>query len=186
MRPIIDMLKVALAVVLIYTGVGALLPSSSTIERSVIVRRPVAEVWGWVSDFGRWPKWYAVTDRNNLASVDFTPPPSGPAGGALRWSYARGESRATIRTWIENQEISFEMTSDTWGMTRRLAGWTDRVTLSPFSPNETRVTWTMRYRTKGTFSKLVNLVTMEKMFLRSVASNLDHLKAAAEAPPGNV
>lgn len=95
-------------------GLGAVLPRSWYVQRTILINAPPADVHVWVNDLRHWPEW-AQWNQSDLAPKNQVGNPSAGAGASLKW-YGRddgdeptsGEVRIArsdpaLGVWFENR-----------------------------------------------------------------------------------
>ena len=155
-------------------GVGFLLPSSYTVERSVVIDAEPARVHALVDDLRRWPEWEPWRESDPSIVVTLGTATQG-VGAHQSWTGSMGGGELTFTASSPERGVEYDMSFDE-GKWRSVAA----VRYEP-EGGGTRVVWTMsgdmgmnpldRY-----FALLMDAMT-GPMFERG----LEKLKAAAES-----
>jgi uncharacterized protein YndB with AHSA1/START domain len=161
---------------LLVLGVGAFLPSSFEVKRSIDIQAPPARVYDLVADPRLWAKWSAWSKRDPGMETSF----SGPAfGQGARWTWkSKSEGSGTMEfVRVEpNRAIEYTLAFPDYGM--HSGGlWT-------FVPIDrgTRVTWTNAGDVGGNPVKHYLAVGMDRLVGPDFEQGLAGLKALAEKP----
>lgn len=130
------LLMVLLVLAAVFVAGGFLLPSSTHVERSVVVARSPAEMFAMLDSwkgFNAWSPWYA---RDPAAAYTYEGPESG-VGASMAWSSAKpdvGKGRQTIIESVPDRKVVSKL---------QFEGQGDAVATFSLAPEGagTRVTW---------------------------------------------
>ena len=89
--------------------VAAILPGKYVIERSIVINRPVAEVYNRVADLNHYKEWnpWQKQDPDALATITGE---QGHVGHKYQWSGKKvGEGHLTIRSTTPGKAINFDL-----------------------------------------------------------------------------
>ena len=137
MRIMKKMLLVALALALVFVVGGFLLPSTTHVERSVVIARPPASIFAMVNSFRRFNEWSPWHARDPKTVYTFEGPESG-VGASMAWSSARsdvGKGRQTIIESDADHKVTMKLQFE--GQGDAVASFV----LTPAAGAGTRVTW---------------------------------------------
>jgi hypothetical protein len=173
-------LLAVVAVVLLFLGYVALLPSAFRIERSAIVVAPPAAVFEEVNDFHNWDAWSPWAKLDPNAKATFEGPRAGE-GAVFRWAGNAqvGEGRMTLVESKPDERIQIRTDIEKpWSGTS-----TSEFTFKPDGPR-TIVTWAMSGE-RGFLEKAICVVMNgERMIGSQFETGLANLKSVAEAKVG--
>ena len=156
---------------------GAFLPATSTIERTLLVQSPPATVYALLSDIRRFYGWSPRTADDANMRPRFSGPPRG-TGATVVWSGpVAGVGARTIVESERNARVVFNLEIEGRPATR------DTIELSAASPGLTEVRW--QVSTEAGFNIFQRYLGL---FLNSIAGPdldalLDNLKDTAEQLP---
>jgi uncharacterized protein YndB with AHSA1/START domain len=103
--------RLLVALVLIVGAViagGFVLPSSTNVERSVVIARPPAEVFAVLNSYRRFNEWSPWHGRDPRTEYSFEGPETG-LGAGMRWSSEQsdvGKGRQTIIESVPNEKVA--------------------------------------------------------------------------------
>lgn len=142
----------------------------ATIKASVIVNRPVDEVFAYVTDVKTWPRW-----ESGLLQAEQTS--EGPINVGTTF---RGTSQALGQRMEWTSEVTDYTPSKSWGQKIVSKGWSteESLTFEPFE-GSTKFTLTSELEMGG-FFKLVAPFVARKM-QKQIERNLAKLKDILEA-----
>jgi len=129
-----------IGIVLLAVGlfaVGAMLPSTFSVSRSVLVAAPADKVYALVADPRAWKQWSVWNRRDPAMKIEYSGPESG-VGAAWAWhSESEGDGKMTFTAAEPRQLVGFDLYFPDFGTT-------SKGTLR-FAPEAggTRVTWSM-------------------------------------------
>jgi uncharacterized protein YndB with AHSA1/START domain len=173
------------AIVIVFAGVVALLPSDFRIVRSATISAPAPVVFSQVNDFHRWEAWSPWAKMDPAAKNSFDGAPSG-AGAIFAWAGNSkvGEGRMTLTESRPPELIRIKLEF----LKPFAASNTAEFTFRP-EGNETVVTWAM-FGKKNFIARAVCLfMNMDKTVGGEFEKGLAQMKAVAEAaasrPGGN-
>jgi hypothetical protein len=128
-----------LAVGLVLTALGALLPRRWHVEESIMINAPPPAIHALVDDLRQWPRWAqwnqeALSPRNEIRG-----PSSGP-GASLTW-YANGKNDADVTSGVVTI-VRSDPALGVWFENRTRGGEPSQASLTYVSkPGVTEVVW---------------------------------------------
>lgn len=107
-----------LLLVLVVVGVGFMLPSKFSVERSIRIEAPPAAVYAQITDLKQWKEWGVWFERDPDMQITYSGNPN-QVGMASAWvSASEGSGQMEIQRLVVNQSMTyslyfpeFEMTS---------------------------------------------------------------------------
>lgn len=101
---------IALAVIIvIFVGIGFLLPSEFKVERSVVIQAPAERVYAHVADLRKWKEWGVWFERDPQMSVVYSGPES-EVGMTSSWqSEQEGSGEMKIIALTPNQNVTYSL-----------------------------------------------------------------------------
>lgn len=169
--------KILLTLAIAFVVVGLLLPSSTTVSRSIDIQAPASQVFPHINNlrkFHAWSPWSAL-DPNTRYSFE------GPAegvGARMLWQSAEGEvGTGSAQIIVSQRDQSVRTELDFGGKGHGFA----QFTLVPQSNGNTQVTW--RFETDfgwDIFSRYIGLM-MDSLIGPSYQTGLETLKQRVEA-----
>lgn len=176
MKIVKGLLIVVAALALLLLGGGLLLPSTFTVERSVLVAAPADKVYGLVADPRRWKEWSVWNRRDSAMQITYEGPPAG-AGAVWAWkSPTEGDGRMSFTAAEPGRRVAYDLFFPDFGTTSR-----GDLRFAPEGPG-TRVTWTMN----GDMGRnpLFHWIALfaDRMVGKDFEGGLANLKELAEKP----
>ena len=103
---------VGVALVVVVTVIGFLLPSTVRIERQAMVDAPDEVVFAAVNTLRLWPMWTTWLRQDTTATIVYDGPPSG-AGSVLRWqSNTDGNGSIRLAQATPSSSVTIELAMD--------------------------------------------------------------------------
>lgn len=143
------------------------------IEASVVVDRPVEEVWRFMSDFSNTPKW-----SPDIVEIEQTSPAPLGVGSTLLIRHPKQSLKGRVTEYEPNQSFVFEVAS---GPAR---GTKVGYRVERIEPN-TRLTYTFDFKLEG-FYRLAGLFVTGRATKQGQAeaeANVSNLKRILESEP---
>lgn len=168
------------AVVALFAGYVALLPSTFRIERSTIAVAPPAAVFAEVNDLHKWEAWSPWAKLDPNAKSTFEGPPAGE-GAVMRWAGNAevGEGSMTIVESRPDEHVRIRV-----DFVKPFAGTsTSAFTFKPDGPR-TIVTWTTSGENDFIGKAICLFMNPEKMLGEPMEKGLASLKTVAEGRAG--
>lgn len=163
------------AVVLLFFGIGLVLPSQFKVQRSIDIAAPAERVYALISAPAQWPRWTVWNQRDPAMKVDYSGPPAGQ-GASWSWqSTTEGNGKMEFTEAVPNQRIGYRLTFPDYGM--QSAG---QVRLEPAGAG-VRVTWTNEGDMGGNPVNRWFGLMMDRMVGPDFEGGLANLKRLAEA-----
>ncbi len=163
--------------VILFVGIGLVLPTTYTVERSVVIDAPRPVIHELVSDLERWPDWEPWTKADPTVTVTLGDQTTG-VGANQTWDDSNGGGALTFTSVDPQAGVAYDVS---FAQTYECVG---RVTYADH-PDGVEVTWSMDGDTGtpvigGYFAKL-----MPGMIGPMFEDGMQRLKAAAEAAPSD-
>lgn len=163
--------------ILLLLGIGLLLPSHFSIERSIVIHAPAEKIFALIDRPSAWPSWTIWNRRDPKMIIHYSGPASG-AGASWRWQSAtegNGEMRFTA---VEpNKVVHYQLFFADFGMTS-----TGVLRLDP-ADGAMRVTWTNEGEMGNSPVNRYFGLFMDRMVGPDYEGGLSNLKALAEHKP---
>jgi len=122
--------------VLLFFGIGLVLPSGFKVQRSVEIAAPAERVYALIAAPAQWKAWSVWNQRDPAMVIKYAGPPSG-AGASWSWqSKTEGNGKMDFTAVEENRKVSYQLSFPDFGM--QSAG----VLLIEPVGKGVRVTWT--------------------------------------------
>jgi carbon monoxide dehydrogenase subunit G len=105
------LLGVLLALVVLFVGIGLLLPASTHVERSITIAKPPAEVFAMLNSYERFNLWSPWFERDPQAAYTYEGPASG-VGASMRWVSEKrdvGSGRQTITESVPSEKVAIKL-----------------------------------------------------------------------------
>lgn len=172
------LLMVLLALVAVFVAGGFLLPSSTHVERSVVVARPPAEMFATLNSWKRFNAWSPWHARDPKTVYTYEGPESG-VGASMAWASEQsdvGKGRQTIVESVPDRRIVSKL---------QFEGQGDATAVFALAPEGagTRVTWGFDVdHGHNLVSRWFGLL-FDRMVGPDYETGLAKLKAVAEAAP---
>lgn len=169
--------RVLLFVLLLLIGIGLLLPSSTDVERSILIKAPAEAVFPHLNDMRAFHAWSPWTTLDPDTHYEFTGPPQG-VGSRMAWSSGNeqvGSGSQEITVSVPDQRVETALVFGDKG-----SGQATFV-LEP-EGDATRVRW--QFRTDfgwDLFSRYVGLM-LDTLIGSAYDKGLKTLKARVEQP----
>ena len=170
------LLFTVIALVVVFIAVGASLPDSSHVERSIVIDAPPAQVFELANDFqsfNRWSPWYSIDPNTEYT---FSGPEEGK-GAKMAWHSNNkevGSGTQTITQSQPNELIKVELDFGAMGVA---AG---SYTLKPEGTG-THLIWAFDVEHGGSLLNRYFGLMMDKWVGQDYAKGLANLKRIAEA-----
>ena len=170
-------LAVVAVLLIAFSIVAALQPSTLRVSRTAAIAAPPAEVFAHVNNLRKWQAWSPYDKRDPNLQRTYEGPEEG-AGASYVWNGNSevGEGRSTIVESRPDELIEFKLE-----FVRPFAG-TNKATFS-FQPqgDQTAVTWALDCKC-GFCAKAMGLfISMDKMIGGDFETGLANLKSVVEA-----
>ncbi len=136
-RAIKTLFTVVFVLVVLILVVGILLPSSYTIERSIVIEAPPEEVHTYVGDLKKWGEWTPWKEDDPTIIVTYGEKTKG-VGASQYWVGDSGTGSLTFTQDSPASGVEYDLTFDGGTYECRSA-----MQYNSLSDNETEVTWTM-------------------------------------------
>lgn len=161
---------------LVYAVGGFLLPSSTHVERSVVIQRPPADVFALLNAYPRFNEWSPWYEREPTARYDYSGPASG-VGSTMTWEGEHvGKGRQSITESVPNQRIVVALDFDGQPASATYV-------LTPDGTSGTRVTWSFDSVHGHDLTARWFGLLFEKMVGGDYEKGLAKLKAVLENEP---
>jgi effector-binding domain-containing protein/uncharacterized protein YndB with AHSA1/START domain len=169
---------VFLAIVLLIVIIGLFMPSTTSIEKSVVVNAPVETVFDQVNTLTNWKKWSPWYKMDTAAVITYSGPASGN-GASYAWDSkeAIGTGTLTLSDVVPNKHITENMV---FGGSN-----TGKATMDfEQQPGGVKVTWKMDMEHGwNIFSRIFGEVFMKGALGSQFEQGLADMKTVAEAAP---
>ena len=163
---------IALAVV----GIGAFLPSTFLVQRSIEVNAAPKKVYDLVVEPKQWARWSVWTRRDPDMKITYSGPPFG-MGAKWSWqSKSEGNGSMEITRVEPDRAVEYALSFPAFGMRS-----TGALRLEP-AGERTRITWSSAGDVGGNPLKHYLAASMERMVGPDFEAGLANLKALAETP----
>ena len=166
---------VLLAIVAVVVCTSYLLPSTSHVERSHVMKAPVAVIYDQVNTLKNWKAWSPWYRMEPTAKMEYGNLPSG-AGAWYAWSGEKtGSGRMTVVHAQPDSVVNFEM--EFTGQGKAYAGFI-------FTPegNNTKVTWTFKSEpTLNPVARWFGFLAMEKLLAPDYEAGLVNLEKVSDS-----
>ena len=130
--------------VLLFFGIGLVLPSGFKVQRSVEIAAPAERVYALIAAPAQWKAWSVWNQRDPAMVIQYAGPPAG-AGASWSWqSKTEGNGKMDFTAVEENRKVSYQLSFPDFGM--QSAG----VLLIEPVGSGVRVTWTNEQPSSGT------------------------------------
>jgi len=136
-RAIKTLFTVIFALAVLILVVGILLPSSYTVERSVVIEASPDEVHKYVGDLKKWEEWTPWKEDDPTIVVTYGEETKG-VGASQYWVGDSGTGSLTFTKDSPEEGVEYDLTFDGGAYECKSA-----MKYNPLSGNETKVTWTM-------------------------------------------
>lgn len=137
MRIVRTILSVVIVIIVVVVVVGLFLPTSYTVERSVVIDAPPAEIHKYVGDLNRWDAWEPWKEGDPSIVVTRGEKTKG-VGASQSWVGNSGDGALTFTKDSQTQGIEYDLVFDGGTYVCQSA-----MLYSPLEDGETQVTWTM-------------------------------------------
>ena len=156
--------------------VGFLLPSSFTVQRSIVINAPPKKVYDLIVEPKKWTQWAAWNQRDPDMRITYSGPPFG-MGAKWAWQ-SKSEGTGTMEfTRVDpDRAVEYSLWFPDFGMRS-----TGALRLEP-SGNATRVTWSAAGDVGGNPLKHYLTLMMDRWIGPDFDAGLANLKALAEKP----
>ena len=134
LRKVFSTIIVLIVVVVV---VGLFLPTSYTVERSIIIDATPAEIHQYVGDLNKWENWEPWKEGDPTLIVTHGVKSSG-VGASQSWVGKKGDGALTFTKDSPQEGIEYDVFFDDGKYTCKIA-----MTYDPLEDDKTRVTWTM-------------------------------------------
>ncbi|MBF9029433.1 hypothetical protein HKCCE3408_03390 [Rhodobacterales bacterium HKCCE3408] len=105
MRILRNILIAVAVIILLFFGIGLLLPRTVTVEREIVIDAPADEIFPYVNSLERAAEWSPWLSLDPEAQVVYTGPDEG-VGSTLEWmSDTLGTGRQEIVDSVENERV---------------------------------------------------------------------------------
>ncbi len=108
---VIELVVSLIIVVVLAATVGALLPASGRVERSVEVSNPVRQIFDTVNTLRRFPEWSAERRLDPQMRMEFEGPRSG-IGAGVRWTGNQDVGNGRLTVASTDQDSQVKMTAE--------------------------------------------------------------------------
>lgn len=106
-----------LTIIIIFTIVGLLLPSSYHVERKVVIDAPASRVFPHINNLKNWRAWMVWVQRDPNMEIGYSGPESG-VGAVSEWtSESQGSGKMTITRSKEPELVAYELYFPEWDST---------------------------------------------------------------------
>jgi uncharacterized protein YndB with AHSA1/START domain len=163
-----------IVIVILFLGIGFVLPADYHVERAVIIEAPTARVHALVGDLAQWDRWAPWKEADPTMVVTLGDVTAG-VGAHQSWSGDSGSGELTVRSSDPEWGIEYDLDFD--------RGRYISVGALHYETVEggTRVTWTMGGRMGANPVERWFGLLMDWLAGRDFRKGLDRLKAVAEA-----
>ena len=165
------------AIVVLFFVVALFLPSSYTIERTIVINKPPQVVFGQVADFNNWLAWNPWTTMEPTAKNTIAGEP-GKVGSSWEWDGQEiGNGELTIAAITPPQSIHSKMKFIRPWESTATDDWTFEAT-----EGGTKVNWTSAGELPYALARYMGLM-MDSMLGVQMEQGLNDLKSICEALP---
>ncbi|XOV77615.1 MAG: SRPBCC family protein [Aestuariibacter sp.] len=124
-----------LILVVVFVGVGFILPSEFDVERHIVVNAPPEEVYQQVANLKKWRHWGVWFERDPNMKVTYSGPEMA-IGMKSQWeSEQEGSGEMTIIDLVENHKVVYSLYFPDFDM-----GSTGEITIEPLG-TQTVINW---------------------------------------------
>ena len=137
MKMLRTLLSAIVVIIVVVVVVGLFLPTSYTVERSIVIDAPVAQIHEYVGDLDRWAAWEPWKEGDPTLVVTYGEKTRG-VGASQSWVGESGGGALTFTKDSPTEGIEYDLVFDDGTYVCRSA-----MTYDPLQDGGTRVTWTM-------------------------------------------
>jgi len=130
-------LSVIIILIVVLVVVGLFLPTSYTVERSIVVDAPPAQIHKYVGNLNNWDSWAPFREGDPTIVVTHGEKTKG-VGATQSWVGESGDGALTFTKDSPNEGIEYDVVFDDGTYVCQGA-----MTYNPLEDGETEVTWTM-------------------------------------------
>lgn len=135
MKILRTILSVIVILIVILVVVGLFLPTSYTVERSIVIDAPAAQIHEYVGDLNNWDAWEPFREGDPTIVVTYGEKTKG-VGATQSWVGESGDGALTFTKDSPVEGIEYDLIFD--------QGTSESaIKYSPLEDGETEVTWTM-------------------------------------------
>jgi len=128
-------LSVIVILIVVLVVVGLFLPTSYTVERSIVIDAPPAQIHEYVGDLKNWDAWEPFREGDPTIVVTHGEKTKG-VGATQSWVGESGDGALTFTKDSPVEGVEYDLVFD--------QGTSESaITYSPLEDGETQVTWTM-------------------------------------------
>lgn len=131
------LLSIIIILIVIVVVVGLFLPTSYTVERSIVIDAPPAKIHEYVGDLNKWETWEPWREGDPTLVITHGEKTKG-VGASQSWVGESGGGALTFTMDSPTEGIEYDLVFDDGTYECQSA-----MKYSPLEDGETRVTWTM-------------------------------------------
>ena len=137
MKILKTLLSIIIVLIVIVVVVGLFLPTSYTVERSIVIDAPPAEIHKYVGDLNNWNSWEPWREGDPTIVITHGEKTKG-VGASQSWVGDSGDGALTFTKDSPDEGIAYDLVFDDGTYESQSA-----IKYSPLEDGETKVTWTM-------------------------------------------
>ncbi|NIT14605.1 MAG: hypothetical protein GTN99_10300 [Candidatus Dadabacteria bacterium] len=137
MKILKTLLSIVVVIIVIVIVVGLFLPTSYTVERSIVIDAPPAKIHRYVGDLNMWNTWEPWTEGDPSIVVTRGEKTKG-VGASQSWVGESGDGALTFTKDSPTEGIEYDLVFDDGTYVCQSA-----MTYSPLEDGETKITWIM-------------------------------------------
>jgi effector-binding domain-containing protein/uncharacterized protein YndB with AHSA1/START domain len=173
---------VLLGIILLIVIIGLLMPSSTVIEKSIVVNAPIETVFDQVNTLKNWPKWSPWYKMDTTANLTYTGPASGN-GASYSWESKNsdvGSGTLTLSDVKEYEHITENMVFKDRGEGKSTMDFTKE-------GNGVKVTWKMEMdHGWNPLMRIFGALVIKDALSKQFEDGLQSIKNTAEQAPVKV
>ena len=137
MKILKTLLSIVIILIVIVVVVGLFLPTSYTVERSIVIDAPPAKIHEYVGDLNNWDSWEPWREGDPTIVITKGEKTKG-VGASQSWVGDSGDGALTFTKDSPTEGIEYDLVFDDGTYASQSA-----MKYSPLEDGETEVTWTM-------------------------------------------
>ncbi len=137
MKILKTLLSVIVVIIIVVVVIGLFLPTSYTVERSIVIDAPPAQIHKYVGDLNQWDAWEPWKEGDPSIIVTRGEKTKG-VGASQSWVGDSGDGALTFTKDSADEGIEYDLVFDDGTYVCQSA-----MIYDPLEDGETKVTWTM-------------------------------------------